>query len=180
MLRSDVRFAILAAVGLVGDALAASLTARPPFVLSGVMLPTERGLMIRLSAARPDIVIVDADAEVDATTVDLVRTICDVLRAVPTTSVIVIGDSPDTATATAAVRAGAAAWCDRSTSVDRLVEVMFRVHHGEAWFPPRLLRQMLPALAASTDGAWEDQSGGNEINVSGRPAAAVPSGRRLT
>jgi DNA-binding NarL/FixJ family response regulator len=173
MLRSDVRVAILADVGLVGDALAASLAARPPFVLSGVLLPTQRNLMMRLSAARPDIVIIDADADAEAG--DLVRAICDVLRAVPRASVVVVGDQPDAFTAVAAARAGAAAWCDRATSVERLVDVMLGVHHGEAWFPPRLLREMLRLLTASTPGAWGGDADGDATGGVRRPRAGAPT-----
>jgi two-component system, NarL family, response regulator LiaR len=174
MLDSDVRIAILADVGLGTDALAASLTARPPFVLSGCMLPTEGDLAIRLSTARPDIVIVDADA--DAGELDLVRTICDVFRAVPRTGVVVIGDQPDVSTAVAAVREGAAAWCDRTTSVQRLVDVMLGVHHGEASFPPRLLRQVLRALTAPAHGPRGD----DPVDDAGRPTAVCSKPVTLT
>jgi len=141
---TDVRVAILSDVGLISDALAASLAARPQLASSGVLLPNQIDLLIRLAAARPDVVIVDADAD----NVDLPRTITDVFRASPDASVVVIGDQPDASTAVAAVRAGAAAWCDRATSVERLVDVLLGVHHREAWFPPRLLREILCVLAA--------------------------------
>jgi DNA-binding NarL/FixJ family response regulator len=96
------------------------------------------------------VVIIDADAP----GVHLPRLIKKVFATVPTTNVVVVGDQPDVATAVAAVRAGAAAWSDRTTSVERLVDVMLGVHHGEAWFPPALLRAMLRALALSAaDGA---------------------------
>jgi hypothetical protein len=84
--------------------------------------------------------------------------------------------------AVAAVRAGAAAWCDRTTSVDRLVDVILGVHHDEAWFPPTLLRAVLEELSmAAVDQSEPDPCHESATTVretsqmveSGVPADAV-------
>jgi DNA-binding NarL/FixJ family response regulator len=162
MPRADVRVTVLADVGLVGDALAASLGARPEFVALGVIPPTRLDVPLRLAAGRPDVVIIDADAE----DLDLPRCIAEVFRAVPGANVVVVGDPPDVSLAVAAVRAGAVAWCDRATSVERLVDVLLGVHHGEAWFRPTLLRQMLESLAAPLDSAAAAQPDGPDRPLS--------------
>jgi DNA-binding NarL/FixJ family response regulator len=60
--------------------------------------------------------------------------------------VVVLSDSRDPATITAAVRAGARGWIAPSVSADELVRVVVGVSKGETWIPPDLLTPVVDAL----------------------------------
>jgi DNA-binding NarL/FixJ family response regulator len=165
-----IRVGILSESGLLSDALAASIESRPEFRSIGVIPPAAMDLSLRLAAGRPDVVLVSAEA----VTVDLPGFLTEVLRAVPHASLVVVGDEPDVSVAVGSVRAGAAAWCDRSTSAEHLFKVLVGVHRGEAWLPPALLGAVLRALT-SENGHRESQamrrSDGSSVRLSRRESA---------
>ncbi len=164
MARAEIRVAVLAETGLVGDALSACLAARPEFFSLGLIPPAQGDLALLLAAGRPDVVVIDADAVTD----DLARLIKDVLRAALQAHVLVIGDQPDVSIAVAAVQAGAVAWCDRTKSVDHLVDVILGVHLGEAWFPSPLLGAILRMLTKQSDDTEDEEPQDSGLPLSTR------------
>jgi two-component system nitrate/nitrite response regulator NarL len=170
MAAAEIRVAVLAQPGLVSDALVASIAAQQQFRSVGVFDPGAMDLPLRLGAGRPDVVVVSADA----VSADLAGFLKEVRRAVPRTPAVIIGGEPDVSTAVAAVRAGAVAWCDGSTSAERLFKVLAGVHRGEAWFPPRLLGATLRALTSEGGGRANSalrSSHGSSVRLSRRESA---------
>jgi NarL family two-component system response regulator LiaR len=135
------------------DSLALRLSCVSGLVMLDRYSTTDPTLMNEVAILRPDVTTVDVEAVGPGTG----TFIAGLLNAWPKGRVVVLTASKDSDLAVSAVRAGAASWVDKTGSIEELVEVLRGVVKGYAWYPPRLLGDIIRALRSDAQGAGVDR-----------------------
>ena len=126
------------------ESLTVSLSTEPDLWVVARCAVGEPGLVGRIAAGRPDVVVVDVEP-CGAAAAELVAGLAGAHAAV---RVLVLTAGRDPALLVDAVRAGAAGWLGKDSSSAELVAAIRAVCRGEAWLSPADLGVVLRALRA--------------------------------
>ncbi|HTX47067.1 MAG TPA: response regulator transcription factor [Solirubrobacteraceae bacterium] len=122
-------------------ALRQALDRDPALAIVGEAAVIDRAVELAYSE-RPDIVLMDADLDED----DPVAAVRPILRASPTTAVIVLSVRPDEARGIELLRAGASGFLAKDISTEALPRVLLAVGAGEIAISRRLVTRVVARL----------------------------------
>jgi DNA-binding NarL/FixJ family response regulator len=136
-----VKVIMVAEQGAFSEVLAARLGAEKGIHVVAVVSGRDAALTV-LDRSEADVAVVDErqrDSDVAALTAEL-------RMASPSTRAVVLSGDLEGRRVTQAVRAGAAAWVSKDSSIEELLRVILGVSRGETWISPRLLTRVLADL----------------------------------
>jgi len=138
---APIRIAILDGERTFAEALAARLALEPDFEVVRVIQSAQSAIDVAVTE-HANILLLDGDLPGNAA-LSLCREICgrnDMPRAV------ILSGSARPERIVGAVRAGAAAWVNKGTSVEELLRVIYGVQRGESYLPPDTIGPVLRLL----------------------------------
>ena len=134
------------------EALALRLAAAPCMWVGGCYSTDDPKLAEIIRWLRPDVLLVDVEPLGPAISEVVPR-----FRAAwPKARVVVISSNDDVEQAVDAARHGVEAWTPKDQGVDELEAVIRGVCEGQAWYPPRLLGEILRRLRDDVRRARDD------------------------